>query len=121
MATRFFSPLELTPTTTLGTWVKSVAASIPQLEKVAQDQTPVITYTFPRHLFTSGWGNQTLVAISLQYEVATAALDAAITTVVNRQRMALDTRIVANATLADTTAFTGTNTVPVPWQVGQSS
>jgi len=112
MAIKFYNPLELRPDATVGTWTLSVASSIPQLLHTDADNTSVLTYHIPREVGASSpLGNPKLVAVSLQYAVATAALDAAPTAVFNTLTMATDTRIVSRAAAADTTTFSGTNTV----------
>ena len=108
---KYFSIQELAPNPSLGTWTESVASNIVQLAKVAQSQSPVLTFSIPRDKLGTAWGDPKIVSMSVQYAVATAALSSAPSLVFNALSMAEDTRVVSRTAKADTTTFSGTDTV----------
>lgn len=111
MAKKFFGVLPINFQTTVATWTKTEAANILTLDKTAADNTSVVTIEIPKEAGFLGIDKQPIKSITVMYSVATAALDAAPTAVLNKVSCDATAGTLTRAAVTQTIAFSGTNTV----------
>ena len=111
MAKQFFSVGKLGLGNTTGTWTRVTASNVTTLNKTAADDTTTVDVAIPLQPGMFALEKQPIKAIELQYTVATAALDAAPTAVLNKITIDPDTGVITRAAVTQTLTFKGTNTV----------
>jgi hypothetical protein len=92
-----------------GTWTHVLTTNEETLVKAAADETPILFFTVPLPAETPPAHERTIKFIDFYYEVATAALEAAPTTVIRRKELAAGTVSVLT-TETETEAIAGDDT-----------
>ena len=110
MAKRFFGVGELNPSNTTGTWAQVTASNVTTFNHTAGDDTSILDFVVPTASGYLGFDRQPIKAIKVQYTVATAALDAAATAVLNKITVNDTTGVVTRAAVTQTLTFEGTDT-----------
>jgi hypothetical protein len=94
----------------LGTWTVTAVSNVLKQRKSAADQTPVIRFPVrPERVVPDGWYRK-IKSIEIPYSVATAALDAAPTSVVRVISMNETTGVWSASSLTVTQSIRGTDT-----------
>jgi hypothetical protein len=96
---------------TVGTWAAAIASNLATYNKTAGDDTsvlyvPIVPPAAHPHPF-----ERDVLKVDIQYSIATADTDAAPTAVMSKVTMSETTGVRTRATLTETEAFVGTNTI----------
>lgn len=111
MAKQFIGVGELNPANTTGTWTRVTASNVTTYNKTVADDTTTVDFEVPALPGMFALDRQPVKAIEVQYSVATAALDAAPTAVLNKITIDPATGVITRAAVTQTLTFKGTNTV----------
>lgn len=98
---------------TVGTWAAAVASNLATFNKTAADNTSVLYVPLHAALEpeTPHARERNVKSVEVEYSVGTADLDAAPTAVLSKVTMDVATGVRTRATVTETEAFIGTNTV----------
>ena len=110
-ASRTYSILENRPFNTSGTYTLTLTANILSFDKTAADDTTVVVFPIPKLPRTATQDDPAVSVIECSYSVATAALDAAPTAVLNLCSKSATTKVTSRAATTQAITFAGTNTV----------
>lgn len=109
-ATRLYSITDIRPQTTVGTFTYTTASNITSLDKTAADDTSVVVFPIKKMPRTLDQDDPAISVIEVTYSVATAALDAAPTAVLNKLTKNTTTKVWSRSAVTQTLTFAGTNT-----------
>lgn len=108
-ATRLYSIKEIDPTAS-NTWTYVTASNITSFNHSDADNTSVVTIPIPKLPRTLNQDDPAISVISTTFSIATAALDAAATAVLNKLTKDTSTKIWSRGAVTQTLTFAGTDT-----------
>lgn len=108
--TIFYGALDLpAPQFSAGTWTLTKTGNIHSWDKSAADETPVVSIAVPKFNQGAQFGGR-IKSVGIVYSVATAALDAAPSIVLNKLTLNQTTKAVSRAAITDTDTVAGSDT-----------
>lgn len=109
-ATRLYSAKDINPHAQSGTWTMVTASNITSFDKTAADDTTVLSIPVPKMPRTYTLDDPAISIIAVTYSVATAALDAAPTAVLNKLSKHATTKVWSRSAVTQAITFAGTDT-----------
>lgn len=109
-ATRLYSIKDIDPHAQSGTWTYTTAANILSYDKTAADTTNIMTFAVPKLPRTEKLDDPPVSVIAVTYSVATTALDAAVTAVLNLLSKHATTKVWSRSAVTQVLTFAGTDT-----------